>query len=65
MPFRTALKRANRVARSVMSVAQVRPAYLDASSAAMPVPAQSSRNVSHGVDGREARKCLVFFVIAG
>ena len=53
------------MARSVISVAQVRRAYLDASSAAMPVPAHSSRKVSHGVGGSEARKCLVFFVIAG
>ena len=44
IPFSAALKRANRVDRSVMSIAQARRAKSRAAvSAAMPVPEQSSR----------------------
>src|SRR5207253_7049702 len=48
-----------------MSAAQAWPAYEAARRAAIPVPAHSSRNWSHGVPGSELRKCFVFLVIAG
>jgi hypothetical protein len=66
MSLRAALKRANRVERSVMSTAHACCAKRAApTSAAMPVPEQRSSMSPHGVRGINAMKRCVASPIAG
>src|SRR5579862_268426 len=64
-PLSWALNLAKCVARSVKSADHAWLALGAASRAAIPLPAQTSRNRPHGVRGSEARNARVFFVIAG
>ncbi len=64
-PFSAALNSANRVERSVMSLAQACCAIREAASAAIPLPPHNSRKFPQESFGRKRRNSRVLLVSAG